>query len=93
MADCPALARARAKRCWPESRASSAAHVASSSEKLELRCAAGRFSAIRFGATERLPPRVEAVYRLDVNSWQGIDSVQFAVEHWRPEGAADADWR
>ena len=40
-----------------------------------------RFSAIRFGSSATLPPTIEAVYRLDVDSYQGDDAVQLTLEH------------
>ena len=39
-----------------------------------------RFSAIRFGSAQPLPATIEAVYRLDVDSYQGEDSVQLTLE-------------
>lgn len=30
----------------------------------------------------QLPPRIRAVYRLDVNEWNGTRSLQLLVEHW-----------
>ena len=50
---------------------------------LKLVLAAGnrRFSAIRFGSSEPLPEKVQAVYRLDVNEYQGASSVQLVLDH------------
>jgi single-stranded-DNA-specific exonuclease len=36
-----------------------------------------------FGTTARLPQRIEAVYRLDANEYQGQRSLRLIVEHWR----------
>ncbi len=45
-------------------------------------CAGGRrFGAIRFGHPEPLPDEVRAVYRLDVNEYQGTEMLQLVVEH------------
>ena len=43
-----------------------------------------RFGAIRFGSAEPLPASVDAVYRLDVNEYQGSASLQLVVEHVEP---------
>ncbi|MBC7779604.1 MAG: single-stranded-DNA-specific exonuclease RecJ, partial [Proteobacteria bacterium] len=66
--------------------------VGEAHSKLELRGACGRFSAIRFGSTQRLPARIEAVYRLDVNAWQGLHAVQLTVEHWRDGTSTGSPW-
>jgi single-stranded-DNA-specific exonuclease len=49
--------------------------------KLTLGLGARRFSAIRFGSPEPLAPSIRAVYRLDVNEYQGESSLQLVVEH------------
>jgi single-stranded-DNA-specific exonuclease len=43
-----------------------------------------RYEAILFRHTEPLPARVRAVYRPEVNEWQGSASLQLVVEHWLP---------
>jgi single-stranded-DNA-specific exonuclease len=40
-----------------------------------------RIEAMRFGALDPLPPRVRAAYRLAVNEFNGLRSVQLNVEH------------
>jgi single-stranded-DNA-specific exonuclease len=40
-----------------------------------------RFEAMRFGALDPLPSRVRAAYRLAVNDFNGLKSVQFNLEH------------
>jgi single-stranded-DNA-specific exonuclease len=49
---------------------------------LKLRLATGgqAFDAILFNQAEPLPERIHAVYRLDVNEWNGRRSVQLAIE-------------
>jgi len=42
---------------------------------------ARRYSAIRFGHADPLPASIRAVYRLDVNEYQGTSSVQLVIEH------------
>ena len=49
--------------------------------RLALTCAGRRFPAIRFGSTEPLPPAIDAVYRLDLNEYQGTSSLQLVIEH------------
>jgi single-stranded-DNA-specific exonuclease len=50
--------------------------------KLVLGAGGRRFSAMLFGANERLPRTIEAVYRLDTNEWQGAETLQLTLEHW-----------
>jgi len=40
------------------------------------------FDAMLFGACATFPARIEAVYRLDVNEFNGTQSVQLVVQHW-----------
>lgn len=51
---------------------------------LRLRLArAGRpLDAMLFGATAPLPERIEAVYRLDANEYQGQRGLRLIIEHW-----------
>jgi single-stranded-DNA-specific exonuclease len=49
--------------------------------KLALSAAGRRLDAIRFGSAEPLPNAIHAVYRLDVNEYQGTRSLQLVVEH------------
>jgi single-stranded-DNA-specific exonuclease len=45
-------------------------------------CTEGRrFSGIRFGCADALPASIEAVYRLDVESYMGEDSLQLTLEY------------
>ena len=48
--------------------------------KLRLRHHGELVDGIWFGRSEPLPARATLAYRLDVNSWQGRDSVQLVVE-------------
>jgi len=52
--------------------------------KLALRQGKTRFEAIRFNSAEPAPPRIEAAYRLDINEWNGLASVQLLIEDFRP---------
>ena len=49
--------------------------------KLTLGLAGRRIPAIRFGTPDALPASIRAVYRLDVNEYQGTSSVQLVIEH------------
>lgn len=60
--------------------------------RVELSGAAGRFAAMRFGSADPLPGRIHAVYRLDINAWQGVESVQLTLSHWRGPGESPAGW-
>jgi single-stranded-DNA-specific exonuclease len=35
-----------------------------------------------FGATAPLPERIDAVYRLDANEYQGQRGLRLIIEHW-----------
>jgi single-stranded-DNA-specific exonuclease len=67
--------------------------VGEAHSKLELRGSGGRFAAIRFNSIEPMPSQIEAVYRVDMNSWQGLQSVQLTIEHWRDAGDPSSAWR
>ena len=46
--------------------------------------ATGRFDGIAFNQEGLLPEHVRAVYRLDVNEYQGTQSLQLLIDHWEP---------
>jgi len=48
--------------------------------KLSLRQGGTTFAAIRFNSTEPAPKRIQAAYRLDINEWNGVASVQLLIE-------------
>jgi single-stranded-DNA-specific exonuclease len=50
--------------------------------KLRLLKEGRRYEAMRFGSLDPLPPRVKAAYRLMVNEFNGLKSVQLNVEHF-----------
>ena len=52
--------------------------------KLTLRKGAARFEAIQFNFAESVPPVVRAAYRLAVNEFNGLASVQLVLEHIEP---------
>jgi single-stranded-DNA-specific exonuclease len=49
--------------------------------KLVLRHAGRRFQAMRFGSPDPLPATITAVYRLDVNEFQGSETLQLTLDH------------
>ena len=52
---------------------------------LKLKLESGRqvFDGILFGQASPLPERIEALYCLKVNEWQGMRALQMEVRHWR----------
>lgn len=54
--------------------------------KLKLRAAGSprTFDAILFGQADPLPPRIRAVYRVQVNEYNATRSLQLFVQHWQP---------
>ncbi len=50
--------------------------------RLTLGLGGRRFSAMRFGEAGPFPDIIDAVYRLDVNEFNGTESLQLVVEHW-----------
>jgi single-stranded-DNA-specific exonuclease len=55
--------------------------------KLRLSRQRRTFEGMMFGATPLLPPRVAAVYRVDINTYEGMQSVQLCVDHWHEAAA------
>ncbi|HSN47015.1 MAG TPA: single-stranded-DNA-specific exonuclease RecJ [Casimicrobiaceae bacterium] len=55
--------------------------------KLTLRRGDATYTAMLFGHAEALPGRIRAAYRLDVNEWNGNQSLQLTLAHWLPAGA------
>jgi len=53
---------------------------------LKLRLTGGGLEAdaMLFNQDTPLPERIQAVYRLDVNEWNGATSLQFTLDQWRP---------
>jgi single-stranded-DNA-specific exonuclease len=50
--------------------------------KLRLRLGAHSFDAVRFHCAEVVPDRIHAAYRLAVNEYNGVASVQLMLEHF-----------
>ena len=50
--------------------------------KLSLRQGKSRFEAIRFNCAEPAPARLLAAFRLDINDFNGLSSVQLVLEHF-----------
>ena len=55
--------------------------------KLKLARSGRAFDGMLFGVCEPVPSRIEAVYRLDVNEYSGLESLQLTLDHWREERA------
>jgi single-stranded-DNA-specific exonuclease len=53
--------------------------------KLELSRGGARFEAIRFNHAENAPDTIRAAYRLGINEYKGVSSVQLMVEHFEAE--------
>jgi len=51
--------------------------------KLQLERDGTRYEAILFGQVEPLPALIDALYRPEVNRWQGQQTLQLQVAHWR----------
>ncbi|MGE5466028.1 MAG: single-stranded-DNA-specific exonuclease RecJ [Ignavibacteria bacterium] len=52
--------------------------------KLTLRQGRARIDAIRFNSPEPAPARIRAAFRLDINEFNGLASVQLILEHFEP---------
>ena len=52
--------------------------------KLTLRQGKTTFTAIRFNNAEPAPRQIRAAYRLDINDWNGVSSLQLLLEHFEP---------
>ncbi|HWA14673.1 MAG TPA: single-stranded-DNA-specific exonuclease RecJ [Burkholderiales bacterium] len=52
--------------------------------KARLRHGHRLVEAMRFGDPAPLPGRIEAVYRVQVNEYNGTRSLQLVIEHWQP---------
>ena len=50
--------------------------------KLSLVRGGQKFEAMLFFRAETLPSTIQAVYRLDVNEYRGVRSVQLILQHW-----------
>ncbi len=50
--------------------------------KLKLARAGRRFEAMLFGQSDPLPPAIRAAYRIGVNEYNGLKSLQLTIEHW-----------
>jgi len=58
--------------------------VAERHSRLTLSREGQRFGAMRFGCADPLPPSITAVYRLDLNEFQGTTTLQLTVDHCEP---------
>jgi single-stranded-DNA-specific exonuclease len=51
--------------------------------RLRLRCRGRPLEAMLFGSTGPLPPRIEAVHRLEADEYEGLHAVRLNLIHWR----------
>ncbi len=58
--------------------------VGGSHLKLRLVRDGRRFDSILFHHVDPLPPQIRAVYRPDINEYQGLASLQLVLDHWLP---------
>ena len=58
--------------------------VADKHLRLALRCAGRPCAAMLFNDPGPMPERIRAAYRLDVNHYQGLSSLQLVLERWQP---------
>jgi single-stranded-DNA-specific exonuclease len=52
--------------------------------KLKLARVGRAYDAMLFGASDPLPPRIDAVYRVELNEFNGTVGLQLTLHHWRP---------
>ncbi|HEY0339138.1 MAG TPA: single-stranded-DNA-specific exonuclease RecJ [Burkholderiales bacterium] len=52
--------------------------------RLRLSRCGRAFEGMLFGANDPVPQRIEAVYRLEVNEFNGTEALQLTLQHWRP---------
>ena len=52
--------------------------------KMKLRKGGQRFDAIFFNGPTSVPDRIRAAFRVDINEWNGTQSVQLLLEHVEP---------
>jgi single-stranded-DNA-specific exonuclease len=50
--------------------------------KLKLRKGSQRFDAIQFNFADSAPERIHAAFRVDINEWNGTQTVQLLLEHF-----------
>jgi len=50
--------------------------------KLKLQKGGQRFDAIRFNFADSVPDRIRAAFRVDINEWNGTQTVQLLLEHF-----------
>ena len=52
--------------------------------KLVLSRGGERYAAIAFRTPAEMPPRIHALYRPDVNHWNGLMNLELVIEYWTP---------
>jgi single-stranded-DNA-specific exonuclease len=54
--------------------------------RLSLERAGERFAAVLFNHPPTIPASIRAVYRPELNEWNGLEALQLVIEHWEPTG-------
>jgi single-stranded-DNA-specific exonuclease len=54
--------------------------------KLSITRGGERFAAIAFRTPVPLPARIHALFRPEVNHWNGTSSIELVIDHWTPAG-------
>jgi single-stranded-DNA-specific exonuclease len=52
--------------------------------RLELLRGTERFTGIAFRTPAAMPPRIHALFRPEVNYWNGLASLELVIDHWAP---------
>ncbi|MBK9520809.1 MAG: single-stranded-DNA-specific exonuclease RecJ [Rhodocyclaceae bacterium] len=52
--------------------------------KLKLKKGDRSFDAIQFNCADTAPDKIRAAFRLDINEWNGTETVQLTLEHFEP---------
>ena len=52
--------------------------------KLKLKKGDRSFDAIQFNCADTAPDKIRAAFRLDINEWNGTETVQLMLEHFEP---------
>ncbi|MEO8501910.1 MAG: single-stranded-DNA-specific exonuclease RecJ, partial [Vicinamibacteria bacterium] len=60
--------------------------VGGSHSRLTLGLDGRRYVAMRFGEAGPFPAAIDVVYRLDVNDFNGTESLQLMIDHWAGSG-------
>ena len=68
--------------CWMSLRFAANGSSPGATLKLILARDGRRIEAMRFGSLDQLPPQARVAYRLGINEFNGLKTVQLNVEHF-----------